>query len=104
VQGGPGVVYTDDFVYIGKSLTLQAVGGEVQMVETRSPDNGKAMITAGVPGANIAINGFDISGVSVRDGNGAAIRHEGGALSLTDDYFHNNQEGLHPQLLRRCYR
>jgi hypothetical protein len=94
VQGGAGITYTNDFVYIGKSLTLQAVGGEVQMVATVQPPNGKAMIVEGVPGASIAINGFDISGVSVGDGNGAAIRHEGGALSLTDDYFHNNQEGL----------
>ena len=38
--------------------------------------------------------GFDISGVTVPDGNGAAIRYEGGALSLSDDYFHDNQEGL----------
>ena len=28
------------------------------------------------------------------DGNGAAIRYEGGRLTLNNDYFHNNQEGL----------
>ena len=44
VQGGPAITYTNDFISIGKSLTLQAVGGEVQMVETQSPGNGKAMI------------------------------------------------------------
>ena len=43
---------------------------------------------------SVAINGFEISGVTVPDGNGAAIRYEGGALSLSDDYFHDNQEGL----------
>ena len=94
VQGGPAITYTNDFISIGKSLTLQAVGGEVQMVETQSPGNGKAMIVEGVSGANVAINGFDISGVSVPDSNGAAIRYEGGNLSLSNDYFHNNQEGL----------
>ena len=46
-----------------------------------SPPNGKAMITES--GANVAINGFDISGVAVPDGNGAAIRYEGGSLSLS---------------------
>jgi hypothetical protein len=64
------------------------------MTEDTSPTNGKAMITEGASGLNVAINGFEISGVSVSDRNGAAIRYEGGALSLSDDYFHNNQEGL----------
>lgn len=86
--------YTDQFLTIQKSITLQAIGGEVVMQETQQPPNGKAMITEGLPGLSVTINGFDISGVSVPDSNGAAIRYEGGSLSLTDDYFHNNQEGL----------
>jgi hypothetical protein len=86
--------YNDQFLTIGKSLTLQAIGGQVVMTEDTSPTNGKAMITEGASGLNVAINGFEISGVSVSDRNGAAIRYEGGALSLSDDYFHNNQEGL----------
>jgi len=86
--------YTNDFTYIGKSLTLQAVGGMARMVETVSPPNGKAMIVSGVKGAAITIAGFDISGVAVADKNGAAIRYEGGALTLWNDYFHDNQEGL----------
>jgi hypothetical protein len=85
--------YTNDFVYIGHSLTLQAAGGEVQMLATEEPPDGKAIITEGVPGANVAINGFDISGAAVGDDNGAAV-YEGGNLSLSNDYFHNNQEGL----------
>ena len=84
--------YVDQFLSIGTSITLQGVGGEVLMRETTSPPNGKAMITES--GANVAINGFDISGVAVPDRNGAAIRYEGGSLSLKDDYFHDNQEGL----------
>jgi hypothetical protein len=88
--------YNDQFLTIEKSLTLQAVGGEVMMTEdqSQSPPDGKAMITEGQPGLTVAINGFDISGVSVPDSNGAAIRYEGGNLSLSNDYFHNNQEGL----------
>jgi hypothetical protein len=91
VQAG---TYKDDFLAIEKSLTLQAVGGEVKMVEDTSPPDGKAMITEGQPGISVTINGFDISGVSVPDNNGEAIRYEGGNLSLSNDYFHNNQEGL----------
>lgn len=86
--------YTNDFTYIGTSLTLQAVGGQVVMVENQQPDNGKAMIVAGTAGTTISINGFDISGVSVPDSNGAAIRYEGGNLSLSNDYFHDNQDGI----------
>jgi hypothetical protein len=86
--------YNDDFLTIEQSLTLQAVGGEVVMTEDRSPDDGKAMITEGQPGISVTINGFDISGVAVGDQNGAAIRYEGGNLTLGQDYFHNNQEGL----------
>ena len=87
-------VYNNDFFYIGHSLTLQAVGGEVQLAANGSGALGKAAIVEGVAGANVTIQGFDISGVSVPDNNGAAIRYEGGNLTLIDDYFHNNQEGL----------
>ena len=86
--------YSNDFLLIQKSLTLQAVGGEVKMVATVQPGNGKAMIVEGAPGLSIAINGFDISGVKVPDQNGAAIRYQGGNLSLSNVYFHNNQQGL----------
>jgi hypothetical protein len=89
VQAG---TYTNDFLEFGTSITLQAVGGQVVMNETVQPPNGKAMIEEW--GANVTISGFDISGVSVPDGNGAAVRYEGGNLTLNDDYFHDNQEGL----------
>ncbi|HEX3350567.1 MAG TPA: right-handed parallel beta-helix repeat-containing protein [Acetobacteraceae bacterium] len=64
------------------------------MVATASPPNGKAMITEGTPGTNVTINGFDISGVKAGDQNGAAVRYQGGNLTLTNDFFHNNQEGV----------
>jgi hypothetical protein len=91
VQAG---TYNDQFLTVRTSLTLQAVGGQVVMTEDASPPDGKAMITEGQPGVSVAINGFEISGVAVPDSNGAAIRYEGGSLSLSNDYFHDNQEGL----------
>jgi hypothetical protein len=91
VQAG---TYTNDFFYIGHSLTLQAIGGVAKIIATQSALFGKAIIVEGVPGANVVINGFDISGATVTDGNGAAIRYEGGSLTLNSVYFHNNEEGL----------
>src|SRR5215468_11628115 len=73
--------YNDDFLGIYQNLTLQAVGGPVVMTEDMSPPNGKAIIDEGGAGVNVTINGFDISGVSVGDQNGAAIRYEGGNLT-----------------------
>jgi hypothetical protein len=90
----PAGTYNDDFLTIEQSLTLQAVGGEVVMTEDQSPPDGKAMITEGQPGVSVTINGFEVKGVAVPDGNGAAIRYEGGNLTLGQDYFHDNQEGL----------
>lgn len=87
-------IYTNDFVHIVKNLTLQAIGGPVQMVATVPAPDGKAIITEGASGISVTINGFDISGAVVNDGNGAAIRYEGGNLTLNDVYFHDNQEGL----------
>jgi hypothetical protein len=65
-------VYNNDFFFIGHSLTLQAVGGEVQIAANGSGLNGKAAIIAGTStgSPNITIQGFDISGVAVNDGNG----------------------------------
>ena len=94
VQAG---IYTNDFVSIFHNLTLQAIGGPVQMVATVPPPNLKGIILEGGPGISVTINGFDISGaaISVDDGNnGAAIRYQGGNLTLNNDYIHNNQDGM----------
>ena len=53
VQAG---TYTNDFFYIGHSLTLQAIGGVAKIIATQSAPNGKAIITEGVPGANVAFS------------------------------------------------
>ncbi len=86
--------YTNDFVSINHDLTLNAVGGTVSLVATDQPPNGKALIDEGGSGVSVTITGFDISGVTVPDGNGAAIRYEGGTLVLNNDTIHDNQEGL----------
>jgi hypothetical protein len=96
VQAG---TYTNDFATITTSITLEAVGGMVNMVETEPPPNLKGMLTVGTSttAPDVTINGFEISGVAIpaKDGgNGAAIRYQSGNLTLNDDWFHNNQDGL----------
>jgi hypothetical protein len=86
--------YVNDFINVYQNITLQAVGGVVKLVATVSPPNRKAIVDEGGKGVNVTINGFDISGAAVGDGNGAAIRYEGGNLTLNNDYLHNNQDGL----------
>ncbi len=89
-------VYTGDYFYISHSLTLQAVAGEVQLDANGGGLAGKAAIIAGTAtgSPDITIQGFNVYNAAVGDGNGAAVRYEGGNLHLIDDYFHNNQEGL----------
>jgi len=86
--------YTNDFPTISHSLTLEAAGGTVSMVATEAPPNGKGVIDEGGSGVNVSIQGFDISGAQVPDGNGAGVRYEGGSLTLVNDTIHDNQDGL----------
>jgi hypothetical protein len=89
VQAG---TYTNAWLQIDPDLNLVAVGGWVRMVtDNAQPPDGKAMITES---GTVSISGFDISGVTVPDQNGAAIRYQGGALTLDNVFIHDNQEGI----------
>jgi hypothetical protein len=88
VQAG---TYTNDFATITTDITLKAVGGMAHMKATTPPGNGKAIF---VTRGDITIEGFEFSGVKVRDGNGAGIRHEDGDLTIRGSHFHHNQDGI----------
>jgi hypothetical protein len=88
VQAG---TYTNDFAIITHNITIQGVGGMVNLVATTPPPNGKAILTTD---ADVTINNVAFSGAKVADNNGAGIRYETGNLTLNNDYFHDNQEGL----------
>src|SRR3981081_2418683 len=83
--------YTNDFANINADITLEGVGGIVNMVCTEQIPNGKAIF---VTNGNITINNFEFSGAQVADYNGAGIRYESGNLILNNDYFHDNEMGL----------
>src|SRR6195256_5427190 len=88
VQAG---TYTNDFATINTNITLQGVGGMVNMVCTEQIPNGKAIF---ITNGDDTINNFSFSGAQVADSNGAGIRYQAGNLILNNDYFHDNQEGL----------
>ncbi len=88
VQAG---TYTNDFATITTNITIQGVGGMVNLVATQSPPNGKAILTTD---ADVTLDHIAFSGASVPDGNGAGIRYETGNLTIENCYFHDNQEGL----------
>jgi hypothetical protein len=90
VQAG---AWTNTWLSITHDLNLVAVGGWVKLTTANGwqPPDGKAMITEQ---GNVTISGFDISGVTVPDANGAAVRYQGGSLTLDNVYLHDNQDGL----------
>src|SRR5216683_1464903 len=90
VQAG---TYTNDFASINTDITLEGVGGMVNMVSTVQIPNNKAIL---ITNGNDTINNFSFSGayVAPSDANGAGIRDQSNNLVLNDDYFFNNQNGL----------
>ena len=92
--------YTNDFATIPKSLVIQAVGGPVVEQSTEPTPNGKAIWDVGGTSVTDTITGIEFTGAEVTpqggngNNNGAGIRTEGGTLTLNDDYFYANQEGL----------
>ncbi len=88
VQAG---TYTNDFPGYVNGLTIEGIGGQVNLVATQSPPNGKAILDVA---GNTTLKNLDFSGVTVPDGNGAGIRYEGGNLTIQNSSFHGNQDGL----------
>ncbi len=88
VQAG---TYLNDSATIYHKITLQGVGGMVKMVATVPPPNGKAILTTD---NDVTVDHFEFSGAKVADRNGAGIRYETGNLTITNSYFHDNENGL----------
>ncbi len=88
VQAG---TYVNDFAHVASRITLQAVGGLVEMVATVAPPNGKAILDTY---ADTVVDGFSFTGAKVRDNNGAGIRSNAGNLTVRNSIFFNNQDGI----------
>ena len=86
--------YTNDFATTYTKISLLAVGGRVTMLATLPPPNWKGILTVET---DLRVEGFDFVGCRIPDEyghNGAGIRQEGGALTLVNDQFLRNQNGI----------
>ena len=86
--------YTNDFAYVTHKITIEGVGGMVNMVATIAPPNNKGIL---VVNNDVTIKNLSFSGVAIADslgGNGAGIRYEGGQMVLSNTAFIGNQNGI----------
>jgi hypothetical protein len=75
------------------NLTIEGVNGTAHLdAAGYTIPNLKAIFD--ITGNNITVRNVEFSGASVPDLNGAGIRAEGVNLTVTDCYFHDNQNGL----------
>jgi len=91
VQAG---TYINDFAEITTRIALVGVGGRVTMRATEALPNQKGIL---IIDTDVSITGFTFIGAHIAadlGANGAGIRHQGGNLTLTACWLHNNQEGL----------
>jgi len=94
VQSG---TYTNQTASIVKSITLTAVGGRVSVPQTVAVPNQKGIFVVGslTTTPRVTIDGFDFSGATTPFGNNASgVVYQSGYLTLTNDSFHDNQDGI----------
>jgi Ca2+-binding RTX toxin-like protein len=88
VQAG---TYVNDFAEINTKITLQGMGGMVKLVGIGWIPNEKAIL---ITNTDVTIDHFEFSEAVVSSQNGAGIRYQGGNLTITNSYFHDNQNGI----------
>ncbi|HEY0206490.1 MAG TPA: right-handed parallel beta-helix repeat-containing protein, partial [Acetobacteraceae bacterium] len=84
VQAG---TYVNDFATVNTKITIQGVGGMAHLVATVAPPDGKAILTTNT---DVTLDHLEFSGAAVPDQNGAGVRYQGGNLTVTNSYFHDN--------------
>ena len=88
VQAG---TYVNDGAIINKKISIVGVGGMAHFVGSGLIGNGKAFF---VTNTDVTFDHIEFSGAKVADHNGAGIRYQAGNLTITNSYFHDNQEGI----------
>jgi len=96
VQAG---TYTNDFATITTNITIEGVGGMVNLVATDPPPNEKGILTIGTASSSPDVTLFNMSfsGAKIPNGDGgnaAGIRYQAGNLTVNNCYFYNDQDGF----------
>ena len=86
-------IYTGDVAqWVQDSLVIRAIGGEV--VLDAAGKSMKEMAIWVINGGTIYIEGFTFRNCTVRDKNGAGIRHSKGFVTVKSCRFLNNENGV----------
>jgi hypothetical protein len=96
VQAG---TYKNDFSTVRTSITIEGVGGMVNLVATEPPSNEKGILVIGTATTSptVTLDNLEFSGAVIsaaQGGNAAGVRYQTGNLTINNSYFHNNQDGL----------
>ena len=83
--------YVNDGAIINKKISIVGVGGMAHFVGSGLIGNGKAFF---VTNTDVTFDHIEFSGAKVTDHNGAGIRYQAGNLTITNSYFHDNQDGI----------
>ncbi len=87
-----GLYRNDVAVWTQNNLTLRGVGGRAHLkAEGRSAEDKAIWV---IKGDKVHVEHIEFSGAKVADENGAGIRAEGRRLSVSDCYFHDNENGV----------
>jgi len=86
VQAG---TYLNDSAIIKTDISIVGVGGMARFSGTIG--NGKGYF---VTNNDVTFDHVEFSGAKVGDHNGAGIRFQAGNLTITNSYFHDNENGL----------
>lgn len=84
-----GTYHNDYAKWKQNDLTIRGVGGMAHLKSKGLIPNRKAIWI--INGSNVLIENIEFSGASVKDTNGAGIRHQGGNLKLRNTFFHHNE-------------
>ena len=83
--------YVNDGAIINKKISIVGVGGMAHFVGSGLIGNGKAFF---VTNTDVTFDHIEFSGAKVADHNGAGIRYQAGNLTITNSYFHDNEDGI----------
>ena len=89
---GNGTYDGDVCAWSKNDLTIVGVNGRARIDAAGRNSGGKAIWV--IAGNNTTIRNVELSGATVPDRNGAAIRQEGAGLTVSGSFFHDNENGI----------